>query len=96
MDYTYFTTFRQDFSIADLFGIAAIKDTFRRAFKEWRSHYDYLTELVLVLNDKCWEHFHAGNFDYSELYAKLYYEALDYAYANLTGEELAYFRRTTD
>ena len=30
------TTFWQDFSIADAFGVAAIKDTFKRAFAEWK------------------------------------------------------------
>lgn len=49
------TTFWMDFSIADRFGIAAVKDTFKRAFKEWRTNVVYLTELVLVLNHKMWQ-----------------------------------------
>lgn len=44
------TTFWNDFSIADRFGLSAIQDTFNRAFKEWKENYKYLTELVLVLN----------------------------------------------
>ena len=31
------TTFWQDFSIADRFGIDAVKDTYNRAFKEWKN-----------------------------------------------------------
>ena len=31
------TTFWDDFSIADAFGMVAIKDTYRRAFNEWKS-----------------------------------------------------------
>ena len=54
--YTTITTFWQDFSIADKFGIDAIKDTFNRAFNEWKGNYQYLTELVLVLNWKVWEY----------------------------------------
>lgn len=46
------TTFWEDFSIADLFGLPFIQNTFDRAFKEWRENYEYLTELVLVLNHK--------------------------------------------
>ena len=46
------TTFWNDFSIADRFGLSAIQDTFNRAFKEWKENYKYLTELVLVLNHK--------------------------------------------
>ena len=34
--YKPITTFYQDFSIADNFGINAIKDTFKRAFNEWK------------------------------------------------------------
>ena len=30
------TTFWDDFSIAERFGLSAIQDTFNRAFKEWK------------------------------------------------------------
>ena len=30
------TTFWEDFSIAERFGVSAIQDTFNRAFKEWK------------------------------------------------------------
>ena len=50
--YKPFTTFWQDFSIADTYGLQAIQDTFNRAFDEWKEDYKYLTELVLVLNHK--------------------------------------------
>ena len=46
--YRPFTTFWMDFDIADKFGVSAIKDTYRRAFAEWRSDYRYLTELVMI------------------------------------------------
>lgn len=46
------TTFWEDFSIADRFGLSAIQDTFKRAFEEWKNNYKYLTELILVLNHK--------------------------------------------
>ena len=50
--YKPMTTFWQDFSIADAFGVAAVEDTFKRAFNEWKGNYKYLTELVMVLNHK--------------------------------------------
>ena len=34
--YKPITTFWDDFSIADRFGISAIKDTYKRAFEEWK------------------------------------------------------------
>ena len=37
--YVLTTTFWEDFSIADRFGEAAIKDTFKRAFNEWKGNY---------------------------------------------------------
>lgn len=54
------TTFWDDFSIADAFGVGAIKDTYNRAFKEWKSDYRYLTDLVIVLNHKCWYWYGTG------------------------------------
>lgn len=39
------TTFWDDFTMADLFGLSAIKDTYNRAFKEWNEDYKFLTEL---------------------------------------------------
>lgn len=94
--YETFTTFWQDFCIADRFGIKAIKDTYKRAFKEWKQDYKYLTELVLVLNWKCWSHYDHGNNEYSLLYSNLYYEANNYARENLKGEEFEYYFKVTD
>ena len=94
-DYECQTTFWEDFSIADIFGVDGVKDTFNRAFAEWKDNYIYLTELVMVLNHKCWQH-HEKNQGLSELYGELFYEAQDYAYENLKDEELNYFYRITD
>ncbi|MCC8175518.1 MAG: hypothetical protein LIO91_03700 [Bacteroidales bacterium] len=58
--YKSITTFWDDFSIADRFGLSAVKDTFNRAFKEWKDNYKYLTELVIVLNHKLWWHYERG------------------------------------
>ena len=93
--YKQFTTFFMDFSIADKFGVDAIKDTYKIAFKHWKSDYRYLTELVLVLNRKCWQ-FAEENEAYSKLYSDLYYKTNDYALDNLHGEELQYYMRITD
>lgn len=92
--YKPITTFYEDFSIADKFGIGAIKDTYNRAFKEWKSDYKYLTELVMVMSWKSFEH--ETNMQYCELYSDLYYKLDNYAMKNLKGEELDYYIRTTD
>lgn len=93
--YRPITTFWMDFDIADRFGLEAIKDTYSRAFREWRSDYRYLTELVLVLNHKAWQHYERND-QYSELYVQLYEVADNYAIENLKGQELKYFLSVTD
>ena len=90
------TTFWNDFTIADAFGAKAIKDTYKRAFDEWKSNYIYLTELVMVLNWKCWQHYEKKNTKVSELYSQLFYRARNYALSHLKGEEFQYFFNTTD
>lgn len=93
--YRPFTTFYEDFSIADNFGLDAVKDTYNRAFNEWKNNYKYLTEFVMVLNWKIWEH-HESNEAYAKMYDELFHKVNDYALENLKGEELQYFYRVTD
>lgn len=93
--YETITSFWSDFTIADRFGVNAIKDTYKRAFNEWKDNYKYLTELVMVLNWKIWQ-FHEKNNQYAEVYNKLWEEADAYACNNLKGDEAAYFFWTTD
>jgi len=90
------TTFDMDFAIADRFGVNAVKDTFNRAFKEWKSDARYLTELVMVLNHRCCHWYAMGRLDLSKLYCDLFYKARDYAFDNLKGDELDFFFRVTD
>ena len=89
------TTFWSDFSIADVFGVKAIKDTYKRAFNEWKTNHIYLTELVMVLNWKIWQ-YHEKNKVLAKVYNELWEEADCYACENLKGEELTYFYNTTN
>ena len=93
--YTQMTTFYMDFSIAEKFGVSAIRDTYKRAFDEWKSNYMYLTELVMVLNWKIWEHYET-NQEFAELYNTLWKKTDHYAMSHLKGKELRYFLDTTD
>lgn len=94
--YKPLTTFYLDFSIADKFGLDAIKDTYKRAFNGWKSNYKYITELCMVLNWKCWEHYDTKNIEKSELYGNLYYELDEWCMNNLKGDELDYYIQITD
>ena len=93
--YEPISTFYTDFSIADAFGIDAIRDTYKRAFKAWKDDYKMLTELVMALNWKIWEHYETKP-AYGKVYDELWGEADLYAQEHLKGEELQYFYRTTD
>lgn len=94
--YTFQTTFWQDFSIAEMYGNSSIQDTYNRVFKAWKTNHIYLTELVMVLNWKCWEAYEQGRELRSQLYEKLYYQTRGYACDHLQGEKLEYFYKTTD
>ena len=94
--YTPITTFWEDFSIADGFGISSIKDTYTRAFNEWKGYYKYLTELAMVLNHKSWEHYDYDNIQISETYVELFRKVHEYALNTLKGDELQYYLSTTD
>ena len=94
--YDFQTTFWTDFSIADMFGTDAVKDTYKRAFEEWKNDYKYLTELVMVLNWKIWEHWDKGRTELAEVYDQYWRECYDYGLNNHKGDELTYFWRTLD
>lgn len=94
--YTLESTFWEDFSIADRFGLDAVKDTYKRCFSEWKDDCKMLTELVIVLNYKLWQHYEGKHDAYAELYNDLWAEADNYAMDNLQDEELQYFLRITD
>ena len=93
--YKFVSTFPSDFTIADKFGESAIRDTFNRAFNEWKSNYIYLTELVLVLNWKIWL-WYEENGSVAKIYNEFFETADQYAIDNLKGDALQYFLRTVD
>lgn len=98
------TTFWQDFSIADLYGLNAIQDTLRRAFGEWCEDVEYVAELALVLNHKgFWYYAAAEQRDNNErlralaqTYFAMYEAVNDYAKEHFTGEDAEYYFRVTD
>lgn len=96
--YKQISTFYADFGIAEYFGLDAIKDTYKRAFREWKKDTKMITELCMILNWKSWEHadgFRATS-DICNLYIELYYKLRDWCLDNLNGDDLRYFLDTTD
>lgn len=101
------TTFYSDFTIADKFGPFAIKDTYKRAFNEWKTNTEYVTELAIVLNLKAFEHYYkydalvdpqAKNYEdfITGIYDKLWVETDNWCCENLKGDDLDYYFKTTD
>lgn len=93
--YKFITTFPEDFDIAERFGNAAIKDTFKRAFRSWRKDPEYLTELVLTLNHKIWQ-WYRTNEARAKVYDECWREADEWAVNHLKGKDLEYYYRTLD
>lgn len=90
------TSFWWDFSIAEKFGIEAIKETYARTFEEWKDNFIYLTELVMILNWKMWAWHEFENEELMRAYCEIWEDADNYARKNLTGEEIRYYFRTID
>ena len=94
--YTFFTTFWEDFSIAEMFGAKAIIDTAKRAKRAYKDDVKYITELALVLNYKAWKYYDDGKITLSQLYSDLYYAIHDYAMEHFDGKDAMYYFNITD
>lgn len=92
------TTFWEDFSIAEKFGVLAIKDTFARVYKEWKDNIEYATELSIVMNLKCWEYYEKHNEKLSQLYEKYYYDMDTYILDSkkYSDKDKSYYLSVTD
>lgn len=93
--YQPITTFWSDFTIADAFGGSAVKDTYNRAFNDWKNNTEYITELALILNWKIW-YWQDKNEALARLYDRLWREVDQWCMDNLTGDDLQYHLQTTD
>ena len=89
------TTFWEDFTIADAFGVDAIKDTFKRAFNEWKTNIEYVTELAMVMSWKSCSYYEKND-EYMVLYSNLYHEVDSWCMDNLKDDDLVYYLQTTD
>lgn len=96
-DYELKTTFWTDFVIAErVSGEAGIRDTYKRATKEWRNgDITTYTELVMVLNWRIWA-LAETNEPLARVYDELWRKEHDWALDNLKGDDLSYYLKTTD
>lgn len=90
------TTFWGDFTVAEIVsGVDGVKDTFRRAYEEWKDDKVCATELSLVLNHKVWQWAETDK-ALAKLYQEYWRKLDDYIVDNWKGDELTYYIRTTD
>ena len=94
--YTQRTTFWDDFSIADRFGGDSVKDTFYRAFNEWKTDVVFMTELTLVLNWKMWQMADMNKEERANIYYGLWIEACDWCEEHFRKGALNYYNKMTD
>ena len=91
------TTFWSDFSIADMFGVEGVKDTYNRAKDEWQDNIEYMAEFAMVLNHKSWQH-NENNQVLCGLYSDLWIEIDNFIYEHFKDNEeaLSYYQTVTD
>ena len=90
------STFYADFSVADVFGLKAIEDTYRRSFDGWKSDVKMFTEMVAVLNHKIWEWHENGVEEYARLYDRLWKDADAYGSEHFEGGDGEYYYMVLD
>jgi len=96
-DYKPITLYWQRFSIAEEHGKPEIRAVYKEIFNEAKDDYKLLTELVMVLNHKAWQHCESlDNTKFCKIYTELYNTANEYAHSHLKGEEMDYFFDVTD
>ena len=81
--------FWQDFTIADRFGVSAIRDTYRRC-REWKDNMEYWASLVMTLNHKIWQ-WHEKDVAVAAVYNELWTYADDWGREHFKGDDAEYY-----
>ena len=89
--YWPFTTFYEDFTIAEAFGASAVRETFQRAKREWSIDYKYFTELLLMIELKMHECYMNGDEDLLEAYCEIVDKGNMYRKQHFDSEASEYF-----
>jgi len=90
------TTFYNDLSIAECYGVKGIRETYDNVVRNWLNDVVYFTEFVMALNWKSWCWDSRGDDEFTLLYIELYEKAAALAYETFKDEDLTYFVRTID
>ena len=89
-----------EFDTVELCGPATIRGLAEAEFDRYKDDAVSLTDLVMVINHKSWNHHDMGNENLCALYAELYYKYYEKVINFLDNEgredDLTYFIRTLD
>ena len=94
-DYKRCSTFAADFAIADSFGKEAVKETFDRAFNEWKDRPKMMAEMALVLNHNIWR-YHETDPELAKVYDECWRQADEYCMEHYKGDDLDWYIQVTD
>ena len=90
------TSFYQDLTIAELIGGPdAIRETYDRVNKTWRTNAAYYSEFVLALNHKIWQHYKTRP-ELADVYNELWHDADAWVAANYKGDDAKIYFEITD
>ncbi len=89
------STFAADFAIADSFGMAGVRDTFFRAFNEWKDHSRMMAEMALVLNHNIWRYYETDP-GLAQVYDECWRQADKYCMEHYQGDDLDWYIQVTD
>jgi len=82
------TTFTADLSIGEwTSGWSGVFDTLRRCMVEWRDNVEFMSEFVLCVNWKAWEHHARKNANWAKFYSLLYEGVRDLMYDYYEGDD---------
>lgn len=94
-DYKRCSTFAADFAIADSFGKEAVKETFDRAFNEWKDRPKMMAEMALVLNHNIWR-YHETDPELAKVYDECWKQADEYCMEHYKDDDLDWYIQVTD
>lgn len=82
------TTFMSDLSIGEWCeGMLGVLDTWKRVMMYWKDDVVYMSEFVLCVNWKAWEHHGRSNNEWARFYSFLYEYTRDIMYDYYEGDE---------
>lgn len=95
MGYKFTTTLVNDFQIASVFGEDAVRDTYKRVFKQWKHDIVWMTEMYIALNWEIWRLYESDE-KLARVYDELWQTLGEYVCENFKDDDLRFFFEVTD